>query len=141
MAGTKTKKETVTTVTSIEELKQYSSGTLVELPCFAEGQHFVARLKRPSLLGMVKQRKIPNTLLVRANELFVQDGTTGFDPDEENMMEQMFDVLELMAKETFVEPTYSEIKDAGIELTDEQMMFIFNYAQLGVKALESFRTE
>lgn len=140
MAGTKTKKATVATVTSIEELKQYSNGTLVELPCFAEGQPFVARLKRPSLLGMVKQGKIPNTLLVRANELFVQDGT-GFDPDEENMMEQMFDVLELMAQETFVEPTYSEIKEAGVELTDEQMMFIFNYAQQGVRALESFRAE
>ena len=91
MAGTKTKIATVETVTSIEELKQYSNGTVVELPCFAEGQPFVARLKRPSLLGMVKQGKIPNTLLVRANELFVQDGT-GFDPDEENMMAQMFDV-------------------------------------------------
>ena len=140
MAGTKTKKATETTVTSIEELKQYSNGTVAELPCFAEGQPFVARLKRPSLLGMVKQGKIPNTLLVRANELFVQDGT-GFDPDEENMMAQMFDVLELMAKETFVEPTYLEIKEAGVDLTDEQMMFIFNYAQKGVKALESFRTE
>ena len=72
--------------------------------------------------------------------MFVQDGT-GFDPDDENMMEQMFDVLELMAKETFVEPTYSEIKEAGVELTDEQMMFIFNYAQQGVRALESFRAE
>ena len=50
---------------------------------------------------MVKQGKITNTLLVRANELFVQDGT-GFDPDEKNMIEQMFDMLELMAKETFV---------------------------------------
>lgn len=139
MAGTKTKKTQLTNVTSIEELKQYSNGVLIELPCFAEGQTFVARLKRPSLLGMVKQKKIPNTLLVRANELFVQDG--GFDPDEENMMEQMFDVLELMAQESFVEPTYSEIKDAGIELTDEQMMFIFNYAQQGVRTLESFRTE
>ena len=45
MAGTKTKKATAT-VTSIEELKQYSNGTLVELPCFAEGQPFVARLKK-----------------------------------------------------------------------------------------------
>ena len=97
MAGTKTKKATITTVTSIEELKQYSNGTLVELPCFAEGQPFVARLKRPSLLGMVKQGKIPNTLLVRADELFVQDGT-GFDPDEENMMEQMFDVIKNIEK-------------------------------------------
>lgn len=141
MAGAKkTTKATELTVTSIAELKQYANGVLIELPCFAEGQRFVARLKRPSLLGMVKQGKIPNTLLVRANELFVQDGT-GFDPDEENMMAQMFDVLELMAEETFVEPTYNELKEAGVQLTDEQMMFIFNYAQQGVKALEPFRTE
>lgn len=127
-------------VTDIESLKKYSNGTVVELPSFSESQPFVARLKRPSLLGMVKQGKIPNTLLVRANELFVQTGA-GFDVEEENMMEQMFDVLELMAGETFVEPTYKEIKEAGIQLTDEQLMFIFNYAQQGVRALESFRTE
>ena len=127
-------------ITGIDELKSYASGTVVELPSFSEGQPFVARLKRPSLLGMVKQGKIPNTLLVRANELFVQAGA-GFDVEEENMMEQMFDVLDLMAGETFVEPTYKEIKEAGIQLTDEQLMFIFNYAQQGVRALESFRTE
>ena len=127
-------------VTSIDELKSYANGTVVELPSFSEGQPFVARLKRPSLLGMVKQGKIPNTLLVRANELFVQAGA-GFDVEEENMMEQMFDVLDLMAGETFVEPTYKEIKEAGIQLTDEQLMFIYNYAQQGVRALESFRTE
>lgn len=127
-------------ITSIDELKSYANGTVVELPSFSEGQPFVARLKRPSLLGMVKQGKIPNTLLVRANELFVQTGA-GFDVEEENMMEQMFDVLDLMAGETFVEPTYKEIKEAGIQLTDEQLMFIFNYAQQGVRALESFRTE
>lgn len=127
-------------ITSIDELKSYANGTVVELPSFSEGQPFVARLKRPSLLGMVKQGKIPNTLLVRANELFVQT-EAGFDVEEENMMEQMFDVLDLMAGETFVEPTYKEIKEAGIQLTDEQLMFIFNYAQQGVRALESFRTE
>lgn len=127
-------------ITSIDELKSYANGMVVELPSFSEGQPFVARLKRPSLLGMVKQGKIPNTLLVRANELFVQTGA-GFDVEEENMMEQMFDVLDLMAGETFVEPTYKEIKEAGIQLTDEQLMFIFNYAQQGVRALESFRTE
>ena len=127
-------------ITSIDELKSYANGTVVELPSFSEGQPFVARLKRPSLLGMVKQGKIPNTLLVRANELFVQTGA-GFDVEEENMMEQVFDVLDLMAGETFVEPTYKEIKEARIQLTDEQLMFIFNYAQQGVRALESFRTE
>lgn len=136
----KKKEEQKVVVTSLEQLKEYSKGSIVEFPPFAEGQEFYARVKRPSLLSMVKQGKIPNELLVRANELFVQDGA-GFDSEEKNLMEQMYDIMELMAEETFVEPTYSEMKKIGIQLTDEQMMFVFNYAQQGVRALESFRTE
>nr|DAH88438.1 MAG TPA: hypothetical protein [Caudoviricetes sp.] len=127
-------------VTSIEDLKNYASGTVVEMPPFAEGQPLVARLKRPSILGMAKQGKIPNTLLVKANELFLQNGA-GLDAEEEDTMKQLYDVLDLIAKETLVEPTYEDIKSVGLELTDEQMMFLFNYSQQGVKALESFRTE
>lgn len=127
-------------VTSIENLKNYASGTIVEMPPFAEGQPLIARLKRPSILGMAKQGKIPNSLLVKANELFLQNGA-GLDAEEEDTMKQLYDVLDLIAKETLVEPTYEEIKSVGLELTDEQMMFLFNYSQQGVKALESFRTE
>nr|DAZ78440.1 MAG TPA: hypothetical protein [Caudoviricetes sp.] len=127
-------------VTSIEDLKNYASGTIVEMPPFAEGQPLIARLKRPSILGMAKQGKIPNTLLVKANELFLQNGA-GLDAEEEDTMKQLYDVLDLIAKETLVEPTYEDIKSVGLELTDEQMMFLFNYSQQGVKALESFRTK
>lgn len=126
-------------VTSLEQLKQYVNGNIVRLPDFAEGQPFIAKLKRPSILGMAKQGKIPNSLLVKTNELFVQSGS--LDTEENSMMQEIYDVIDLIADETFVEPTYKEIKSTGIELTDEQMMFIFNYSQQGVKALESFRTE
>lgn len=127
-------------VTSIEDLKNYANGTIVEMPPFAEGQPLIVRLKRPSILGMAKQGKIPNSLLVKANELFLQNGA-GLDSEEEDTMKQLYDVLDLIAKETLVEPTYEEFKSVGLELTDEQMMFLFNYSQQGVKALESFRTE
>ena len=70
----------------------------------------------------------------------MQNGA-GLDAEEEDTMKQLYDVLDLIAKETLVEPTYEEIKSVGLELTDEQMMFLFNYSQQGVKALESFRTE
>ena len=126
-------------VTSLEQLKQYANGNIVRLPDFAEGQPFYAKLKRPSILGMAKQGKIPNSLLVKTNELFVQSGS--LDTEENSMMQEIYDVIDLIASETFVEPTYEEIKSTGIQLTDEQMMFIFNYSQQGVKALESFRTE
>lgn len=125
-------------VTSIHDFIKQSQGEVVELPGFTSETVFV-KLKRPSLLGLVKQGKIPNALLTRTNELF--SGDAGIDPTDDNMMAELSEVLELIAGESFVEPTYQEIKDAGVELTDEQLMAVFNYSQKGVKGLESFRTE
>ena len=127
-------------VTSIEQLKQYAQGEVIELPPFAPTQPFVARLKRPSLLAMAKNGKIPNELLVKTNELFVNDGTA-VNASDDKMLEEIFSVIDTIAGEVFVQPTYAEIKEAGIQLTDEQMLFIFNYTQTGVKNLETFRED
>lgn len=127
-------------VTSIEQLKQDSSGELVELPKFKNNSEFVARLRRPSLLKLVRSGKIPNTLLTKTNELFIESGK-GFDTDDTKLLDELFEVLEIIAGETFVEPKYEDIVNAGIELTDEQLMFLFTYSQQGVQDLETFRTE
>lgn len=127
-------------ITSIEELKQYAQGEVVVLPPFAPTQPFVARLKRPSLLAMAKNGKIPNELLVKTNELFMNDGTA-VNASDDNMLKEIFSVIDTIAGEVFVQPTYKEIKKAGIQLTDEQMLFIFNYTQTGVKNLENFRED
>lgn len=127
-------------VTPISDIMKVSNGSIVELPPFVEGTRFFAKIKRPSLLKMVKMGKIPNALMFRANELFVQN-TGSFDPSDDDMMAEIFDILEIMCEESFVEPKYKELLDNGIELTDDQKMFIFNYSQQGVRALESFRTE
>lgn len=37
-------------VTSLAELVEYSKGVIVELPEFAEGQPFVVRMTRPSMM-------------------------------------------------------------------------------------------
>lgn len=127
-------------VTSIEELKEYAKGQFVELPPFSEGQPFFARLRRPSMMGLVKGGKIPNELLTKANELFTNRATTAAAISDENMLSELLDIFEVICEETFVEPKYKDIKEAGITLTDDQHMFIFNYSQQGVKALERFHT-
>ena len=134
------KQNKVTTVTTLTDLKKYAKGALVELPPFSEDQPFIARIKRPSLSSMVKSGKIPNSLLVKTNELF-SNSEDLFDVDNKSMLSEMYDIMELIVKETLIEPSYEEIKEAGVELTDDQIMFLFNYGQQGVKALESFRTE
>ena len=125
-------------VTDINVLKSYSGGSLVELPPFAQGQRFIARLKRPSLLNLIKCGKIPNSLLGKAQDLFENSGNALKDKrsqSEGDAIKQVFEVIDILCESSFVEPTYHEIKEAGIELTDDQYMFIFNYTQNGVSAL------
>ena len=119
-------------ITSIDELKLMSGGEIVELPPFVQGKQFVAKLRRPSMMNLVRQGKIPNSLIKMATDLF--NGTTkDSETRAEEAMPQMLQIMEIMAEATFVEPKWSDIKAAGIELTDEQMIFIFNYTQSGVQ--------
>lgn len=127
-------------ITTLNDLESYSKGQIVALPSFAEGQPFIARIKRPSMLQMVANGVIPNTLLIKAQELFLEQAES-FDPDDSDMMKQMLQILEIVAKESLLEPTYNNIKECGLQLTDDQLMFIYNYSQQGVKILEPFRAE
>lgn len=123
-------------ITKIDDLVKASNGTLVTLPGFNAEGDFVARLKRPSLLALVRAGKIPNALISTANKLFAK-GT--FDTDDDSAMSNLFEVLDAVCEACFVEPTWQELSEAGVKLTDEQYMFIFNYTQRGVSALGDFR--
>lgn len=127
-------------ITKIDDLIKYKEGTIVELPPFGEGQPFIARIKRPSMLALIQGGKIPNSLLKAATELFTGKNSYGMIGSDE-ALKNVTGVLETLCEACFLEPTYKQIKESGIELTDDQLMFIFNYTQNGVKALESFRTK
>lgn len=127
--------EKVLEITSISDLQKYSGGSVVKLPSFGVGQEFVAKLRRPSMLMLMKNGKIPNTLLSKATQLF-ENSEKLF--SNESSMQEVYDIMEIMCEATFVEPSYKQIKDAGIELTDEQLMFVFNYSQQGVNAIAPF---
>lgn len=127
-------------VTSIDEILKVAKGEVVELPGFVEDVPFVARLKRPSMLAMTKTGKIPNELLVEANKLFVNGvSAKSINVSDSGMMSNMFNILQVICEEAFVEPTYKELEENGITLTDEQQMAVFSYTQSGVKALAPFR--
>lgn len=134
-----TKKQTK--VTSLNQLKDYMNGAVVRLPDFAEGQEFYARLKRPSLLRMVQNGVIPNELLTKTNELFVNSDKLESDVDNEKLMSDMMQIFEVVADATMIEPTYQELKDNGVELTDQQLMFLFSYSQQGINTVSNFRGE
>ena len=124
-------------VTSLADLQVYAQGQVVELPGFFSEEPFVARLRRPSLLALTKSGKIPNALLSAANELFTgkQDKSDPVD------LSEIMGVLEVICESALLEPTYKDVVDAGLTLTDEQYTAIFNFSQRGIKALEPFRTK
>lgn len=124
-------------ITSLDQLKGYAKGQIVPFPDFGEGQPFVARIRRPSMLALAKSGKIPNSLLNTANDLFAGRGMG----KKESAMADLFKVLDVICEDCFLEPTYPELKEAGVNLTDEQYMFVFNYTQKGIKALEPFRVQ
>ena len=123
-------------ITSLTDIVKYAGGTIVRLPDFGEGAPFIAKLKRPSMLGLVKAGKIPNSLITQATQLFKSGaGSLG----KGSTIDELYDIIEVVCKEAMVKPTYDEIKNAGVNLSDDQLMAIFSYTQSGVKALESFR--
>ena len=131
----KTETKQITT-TKISDLKKYADGAIVELPPFAKDMPLFAKLKRPSMMALMANGMIPNALLPIAEAMFLNG------PNEADIStSDMYKVIKTMCEACMVEPTYQEIVDAGLELTDEQMLFIFNYSQIGVSALRSFRSE
>lgn len=111
--------------------------TVISLPPFEEGGPEVCvKVKRPNLMSMIAQKKIPNELLALVMEAggateAVQQQVQKGDPQE------ALQLMDVMIDATLVEPKYSEIKDL---LTDEQKAELLAYAGGGVKALTSFRS-
>ena len=128
-------------VTSLEQLKNIKTTTIVELPQFEDGTPFVAELKKPNMLSLMAAGKIPNSLLNIASDMF-QKGRTQQVIDnaleDSNSMKELFSLLNVLAKATLVKPSYSELQNAGIELNEQQLSAILAFAQGGVTALERF---
>lgn len=123
-------------VTTIEDLKEYAKGQIVQLPSFADGQPLIVRMKRPSLMILAKSGKIPNKLLKTATEMF--NGEKSTDEEDFDALSKTLDLLEIICEASLVEPKYKDFKSAGIDLSDEQLIAIFNYTQRGIEALNSF---
>lgn len=124
--------------TSVHEMMAYTGGQLVTLPPFGEGMPCVVKLKRLSLLALIKQGKIPNQLMATATNLFNTGKMADDKKQDADYLKSTSEMLELFAKASMVEPTYKELQDAGVELTDLQLAAIFSYSQSGVKDLERF---
>ncbi|EKQ52753.1 MULTISPECIES: hypothetical protein [unclassified Clostridium] len=121
-------------ITKIEDLKKMAEYDVIELPRFKKEIPFNAKVKRVSLLNLAKRGVIPNQLLSAAEELFYgKKASTGVD------LKQLTEVMFVMAENALVEPSIKDLEEVGLELTDEQLVALFNYTQNGLKEIEKFR--
>jgi len=121
-------------ITKIEDLKKMAEYDVIELPRFKQEIPFNAKVKRVSLLNLAKRGVIPNQLLSAAEELFYgKKASTGVD------LKQLTEVMFVMAENALVEPSIKDLEEVGLELTDEQLVALFNYTQNGLKEIEKFR--
>ena len=126
-------------VTNLKDLKNIAKGEVVELPSFSETP-FVARLRQPSLVGLVANGKMPNHLIGLATALFNADNDkVNKITETQKGIKELYELMLVVADECLMEPTLKDIQEAGLELSDIQLTSIFNYSQRGSKVLQSFR--
>ena len=129
-------------VTDLSALLKVKEGEVVQLPPFNGDVPFIARVKQPSLVKLIAGGAFPNELLSLAHAIFEGDEK----PMQKEMktvkgLDKVYKTMEVLAENALVEPSYAELKEAGIELTDLQLSALMAYCQKGVKVLEYFRTE
>ncbi|GAA0084982.1 hypothetical protein UT300007_14210 [Clostridium sp. CTA-7] len=86
---------------------------------------------------MVAGGDINNPLLSAAHILFHGPSS----PKDVVSMKEKNEIFNRVAKAAMVRPSYDELREIGLELTDPQLVEIFNYTQNGVQSLISFRTK
>lgn len=124
-------------VTSIEQFKRYAGGSEVELPGFVSGETITVKLRRPSVMTMVADGKIPNPLMGIAAEMF-NSGVNSTIQSADGM-KNTAELLRIYAEAALVEPAYADLEAAGVQLTDGQLTAIYSYVMTGVDQIKRFR--
>lgn len=129
-------------ISTLSEIKNNQT-MVVELPGWGFDDTFICRVKRIDLISLLKKGKIPNNELMNAVlELFEVNNNEKVNPSDlvkkENYTKYL-EKAELFADIALVEPTYKQLKEAGIDLTDEQKGIFYNAAVYGIKTLIPFR--
>lgn len=120
-------------ILNIKDLKEMST-TIIEIPDFNNEGTVNIRVKRPSIMGMAIQGKIPNNLMTIASKI----AGLKTNDDKETSVKDLGQIYELYCRATMVEPTFDEMKNY---ITDDQMLKIYGFATSEGKKWETFRQD
>lgn len=130
-------------VTSLEQLKKVKQTDIVSLGKFEDGTEFVAELKRPDIMALAAEGKIPNSLLTEVAKLFNGKNELAKDvlKDDGEAFVQLGQLMDILAKASLVNPTMKQLDEINVTPTQEMKTTIMMYFQGGVETLKNFRKE
>lgn len=123
-------------ITSIQQICAQAAPEEVTLSGFKHDQEITVALHTPSLYALLAENALPNPLLPVVKKLF-QEG-----PQAQNVAEPdagFANALRTIARETLVQPSFAELEESGVQLTDRQLLEICVYATRGPAGLAIFR--
>lgn len=131
-------------ITTLDRLKAIKQTEVIELPAFIDGTPFVAEVKKPNMMQLMTSGKIPNQLMTSAMTMFngkTNQLTNKVNENDIGSLKELVGLLDILTEHCLVNPSLKDIKEIGIELTQEQMMGVLMYTQGGIEALKSFRMQ
>lgn len=121
---------------SIDKFKEGS--TTIKIPGFDGLEDIEIKVKRPQLMSMMTQGKIPNRLLGVAA---LATNGKNFEYKSEDEIEKAKELAEWVSfycEICMVNPSYEEAKDS---ITDDQALSIYAWAVAPIGVLRSFRNK
>lgn len=108
----------------------------IEIPSFDGLEDIIIKVKRPQLVSMMTQGKIPNRLLGAAAQAATGNRSKKEKQDPIQEAKELAEWIEFYCTICMVEPVYEEVKD---NITDDQALAIYAWAITPIDVLRSFR--
>lgn len=119
----------------LEKTAQRYGAQSIEIHDWDGGGLIEVRARRPGLYNMASMGFIPNPLLGAMQAMF--SGSTA----QINAVDakKQGECLTAIARYALVEPTMAQITEAGLELTDQQLLELYQFALAGPVRYAAFR--
>lgn len=113
-----------------------NNSTMIIVPGFDGIEPIEILVKRPQLMSMMSQGKVPNHLLSYAAKATMGKSFEYTKKDEVEKAKELADWVAFFCELCMVKPTYEEVKDT---ITDDQALSIYAWAVAPIDVLKTFR--
>jgi hypothetical protein len=124
---------------TLEEIRAQAKPRIIEIPGFAPGTTLAVAVRPVDLTAHLLTVGIGNPLLAAVRAARTEQAASE-DVASEIDLQKLLPVLDAVARDALVEPTYEEILSVA-PLTLEQKLTVFNASLGGTDSLSRFRRE